>query len=121
MWNAKHLPDFHKDWVQHEYVEIDNIRINQLTSPKYFSTRILPENIKQRITDRIEKHCDWLADNNANSNTISAFKGISSFMNERDESELLPLWAHQTAKLDKIRKESWRDVFPELRSIDHAI
>lgn len=121
IWNAKHLADFHKDWVLHGYVDIDNIRINQLTSPKYFSTRILPAAIKQKVTDKIEKHCEWLTEHHANSNTVSAFKGIVSFMNESDESELLPLWAHQTAKLDKLRKESWRDIFPELRGIDHEI
>ena len=102
MWNAKHLPDFHRDWVQHGYVDINNIRINQLTSPRYFSTRILPETIKQKITDKITKHCVWLSENNANDNTIKAFEGIISFMNETNDSDLLHLWAHQTAKLDKI-------------------
>lgn len=120
MWNVKHLPDFHKDWVQHGLVDINNIRINQLTSPKYFSTRILPKAMKQKAADKIERHCDWLVSQNAEDKTINAFNGLISFMNEQDDSELLPLWHHQTAKLDKIRKENWRDVFPELRGIDHA-
>jgi hypothetical protein len=119
--NVKHLGDFHKDWVQHGLVDIDNIRINQLTSPRYFSTRVLPEPIKQRVTDRINRHCDWLLTNGAADKTIAAFTGIISFMNEQDDSELLHLWAHQTAKLDKLRHENWREIFPELRGIDHAI
>ena len=77
--------------------------------------------MKQRVTEKLNRHCDWLSTNGAASKTMAAFTGIISFMNEQDDSELLHLWAHQTAKLDKLRHENWRDIFPELRGIDHAI
>lgn len=111
------LFDFHKSWVEQGLLEIDNIRINILTFPRYLSITILPNSYKTEVKQIFDEYIKWLVDNQAKDYTINSVKGIVDHMYSADHSDLLELFKKHTNDLDKLRKEDFRNTFPEFREL----
>ena len=111
------LFDFHRTWVEEGLLNINNIRVNILTHPRYFSATMLPEEQKSEVRKIYIEYIDWLKSNNAWPHIIHSVKGIVDYMDSADHTDLLPEFRRQINKIDEIRNENILDVFPELRPI----
>ena len=115
IFSVHSLFDFHKSWVEEGLLDINNIRINILTHPRYFSITILPEDEKEKIRQLYEKYCDWLIENNAKDNIIHDVKGIVSYMDSVDHTNLLLEFKKQITVIDEVRNEKFIEIYTKLK------
>jgi len=115
IFSVHSLFEFHKSWVEEGLLDINNIRINILTHPRYFSITILPEDEKEKIRQLYEEYCDWLVKNNAKDNIIHDVKGIVSYMDSVDHTNLLSEFKKQITVIDEVRNEKFIEIYPELK------
>jgi len=114
--NAFNLLDFHKEWVEKGLIRIDDIMLNELDGPPYFSLKNIPDWKKQNIEKAYREHIEWLKSNHAERSTIFKFESVIGFMYTTiNQTEEFP---HEqfhwiTQRLDKIRNESFFETYPE--------
>ena len=111
------LFEFHKTWVEQGLLDINNIRINILTHPRYFSMTILPKELKDEVAEIYKEYVSWLQENNAWAHVIKDVEGIVEHMYSADNSDLIPQFKKHIATIDNIRNESFTDIYPEFKSL----
>ena len=113
--NIHHLCDMHQYlWNNNLMKYIDSILFNILLYPEHYNCRILPANIKDEISKKIDSHIDWLKANNASSNTIDQYTNLKVYLNEEsDKADLLKVFYSKTIALDEKRNENLEKTFPE--------
>lgn len=111
------LFEFHKTWVDQGLLDINNIRINILTYPRYFSITILPKELKDEIAAIYKEYVAWLRENNAWEHVIKDVEGIVDHMYSADNSDLITQFKKHIATIDNIRNEQFIDVYPEFKSL----
>jgi len=111
--NAFNFIDAQKFWIKKG---VKDFHISILTNPDYLSIQILPPSIKDKISQCIKDHINFLNDTN-NIHLISVWEDIETFMNKKDMSFLLPNFFNEIKKLDEIRGENFNTVFIEYEEI----
>ncbi len=117
IFSVHSLYEFHRSWVEEGLLDINNVRVNILTHPRYFSITLLPEEYKQRLQGLYNVYIQWLTDNKAQPHVIHAVKGIVDYMNSADHSHLIPEFKLQIQTIDQVRNERFADIYPELENI----
>ncbi len=117
--NALHLPELHRDWIEKGYLEPKEMYLNYVVEPAELSVQILPAHLKRAMTDRYERHIEWL---NARcgrdaETAVAHFRGAINFVNAQDRTCLLERFRRTTRALDAIRGECFEKVFPELAEL----
>jgi Iron-sulfur cluster-binding domain len=120
LMNVLNLPRFHREWTEQGLMSIDGIRINLLLYPRYMSAKVLPSAVKLRASMCLEQHVSWLKQQGAWPSTIAAFDSILKFMNSEDDSDEIPQFLKWMASVDRLRKEDFFTVFPELTELRGA-
>jgi MoaA/NifB/PqqE/SkfB family radical SAM enzyme len=120
--NVLHLPDFHQEWVALGLVAADDFIPHILKQPQRLSIQILPPALKQQVVARYTAHLAWL-DSFDDPSLVkmhivrNEYASVISFIQDQDKTDLLPDFITFTDKLDALRGESFRDIFPELAAI----
>jgi len=70
--------------------------------------------MKQEVLAVYNDHISYLEDKDEFKRAINGFKSAMNFMSETDNSKLIPALIENLDKLDKLRKENFFEVFPEL-------
>lgn len=115
--NARHLPEFHRDWVEKGLIRAQDLNVNILQDPAYYRIDIAPQEYKAELTQRYRAHIEWLADKDALSRATQGFESAITFMNATDNTHLIDTFWRRTHELDSIRKESCLDIIPELKAL----
>jgi len=109
--NAYHLPDIHKEWIDLGFLGPDDFFINPLVTPEYYCAQILPPAEKRKVEKIYRRFIrGYLLTHRS---AAKRYESALNFINERDQSHLLPQFIYWMQKLDEVRKESFVDVFPE--------
>lgn len=118
--NALHLPDFHREWVESGFIALRGMKINPLFSPEEYQARLLPSRLKLQAIEKYRWHIedfirscdplDWLHPGSAE----RRFKAVASFLGTASDPHGLAAFKVKTLELDRLRGESFTDVFPEL-------
>ena len=111
------LFEFHKTWVEEGLLDINNIRINILTHPRYFSMTILPKEFKDNIAGIYKEYVKWLQENNAWEHIIKDVEGIVEHMYSADNSNLIPDFIKHVEAIDNVRNEKFTDIYPEYKDL----
>jgi hypothetical protein len=114
--NAFNLLDFHKEWVNLNYINVDAINVNLLDSPSIYSLKSIPAWKKKKIEIAILEHIEWLTSRKAKDKIKNQYLDVISFMNDAENGDNFAGGSNfmlATEKLDKIRNENFWDVFPE--------
>jgi len=117
VFSVHSLFEFHKTWVEQGLLDINNIRINILTYPRYFSITILPKEIKDEIANTYKQYVIWLKENNAWAHIIKDVEGIVEHMYSRDNTDLIPDFKKHIETIDRVRNEQFTEIYPELKSL----
>ena len=112
LFNAFHIPDFHRDWVERGFLKPADWNINILQSPPRDRIDVLPQKFKNQIKKKIETHIEWLKPQDHLQRATSGYQGILNFMQE-DQSHLLNEFFRVNDITDNYRKEHFENVFPE--------
>ena len=117
IFNAFHIPDFHKEWVERGLIKPQDWNINILQGPPQYRLDVLPKDYKEKLRERILQHIFWVAPKDNLKRATGGFKGILNYMEQNDNSKDLALFFKQTDLLDSSRSECFEDVFPEYKDL----
>jgi hypothetical protein len=114
IFNAIHLPDFHRDWVEKGFIQPKDLNINILQDPVHYRIDVLPPKYKEKVKEKFEEHLEWLRPHDSLNRATIGFDSAINFMLATDNSHLLEKFWIKTNQLDNIRSEDILSVIPEL-------
>ena len=122
IYNALHVSDFHRAWVNKGLLKPQDWNINILQGPDRDRIDVLPSEYKKQITAKVQEHIEWLRPQDHLQRATSGYEGMLNFMNATDNSHLLEEFFRVNDIHDKYRGEYFETVFPEYISLryNHA-
>jgi len=115
--NCLHVLDFHRSWVEQGLIKPQDFNFNLLQYPNWQRMDLLPAKYKQQVTARYKEHIEWLKPKDHLTRATKGFESALDWMNKKDMSDKLEQFFSQTRQLDKIRDETFTDVFPEWKEL----
>ena len=115
VFNSFHVSDFHIDWIKKEWVGPHSL-LNPLQTPEHLRIQILPKDMKDKLAEKWTNAQTWMKENTDANHT--RYESLISYLYEADYSHLIKDWYEITNRLDNIRNENWRDIFPELLDLE---
>jgi radical SAM protein with 4Fe4S-binding SPASM domain len=113
--NVLHVLDFHKHWVEEGLINAKDFNVNILQGPEWYRVDIFPEHIKQDIIiPSYKNHIEWLKPLDSLNRATTGFEGVINFMTSVDRSFDWPKFKQEVYVLDRLRKESFWNTFPEI-------
>ena len=115
--NIYHITDLHKYLIENEMIDdIEKFRINVIHRPDWLCITNLPKPMKAEVTKLLEEHMVWLNNNYYESEVvINEIKGVINFLNSSEpDLNILKNYLYEMKVLDIVRKESWKEVCPEI-------
>jgi radical SAM protein with 4Fe4S-binding SPASM domain len=117
LYNADHITDFHRAWVDRGYLKAQDWNVNILQGPDRDRIDILPQRYKEQVTAKVQEHIDWLRPQDYLQRATSGYEGMLHFMNSKDNSHLLKEFFRVNDVHDAYRKECFEDVFTEYKDL----
>jgi hypothetical protein len=115
--NAQHLPDFHRAWVDKEYIRPQDLNVNILQDPAYLRIDMATADYKEKLVAKYLTHLEWLRPQDALQRATVGFESAINFMMATDNTHLLPKFWSKTRELDAIRNEDILKTIPELEAL----
>jgi sulfatase maturation enzyme AslB (radical SAM superfamily) len=115
--NARHLPEFHRDWVQKGLIKAQDLNVNILQDPKHYRIDIATQEYKAELTELYRDHINWLHGQDPLNRASTGFESAITFLNATDNTHLIDSFWRRTHELDDIRKENILDTIPELKAL----
>jgi hypothetical protein len=115
--NARHLPDFHRDWIEKGLIKPQDLNVNILQGPEYYRIDIAPAEYKQELSTIYFNHIMWLRDQDPLGRATQGFESAVKFMMATDNTHLIDTFWRKTHELDEIRRENILSVIPELEAL----
>lgn len=122
-WNVYYLPDFHRECIRLGLVDPNKkqdhfssvFHLNNLIQPAYYNCQLLPAEYKKQVTEKLLAYATELEQ----TLNISAtpIRNIADYMNAEDLSDQLPKMQDMVHRLDIIRNDKSKDVFPFLKDL----
>jgi organic radical activating enzyme len=132
--NIKHIPDFIKWKVSSGFRKLNKqvnasgytqggglIGVHLLWIPTWLSLRVLPKEDKLEVREKFNELKLWLEANNKDDESLGMnpwgwkrWEGILDWMDEEDDTHLLPDFREYITTLDRQRKTDFKKTFPEL-------
>jgi sulfatase maturation enzyme AslB (radical SAM superfamily) len=112
--NIHHAPDLHRYLMENELINPHRFIFNILTQPNYLSCKILPADFKKIVNDRLINHKNYLDSINVDS---AWWPILINFLNDGDDSHLLPTFIDYHKMLDHKRKQDTFKTYPELNQL----
>ena len=115
VFNSFHVSDFHIDWIKRGWVGPHSL-LNPLQTPEYLRVQILPKEMKDKLAEKWTSAQTWMKENTNAQH--KRYESMISYLYEADGTDKIEEWLRITNKLDGLRKENWRDTFPELLDLE---
>lgn len=114
VFNAFHIPDFHRNWSDRGLIKIKDFHLNILQGPNNYRVDIMPVKMKHRLTSIIQNHIDYIEDKDPLNRATHSFKSLITYLWAKDNSKEIPSFVELVNRLDKLRNEDTWKTFPEL-------
>lgn len=115
--NARHLPEFHRDWVEKGLIRPQDLNVNILQDPAHYRIDIAPAEYKEELGTRYLNHIMWLRNQDPLGRATQGFESAINYMTATDNTHLINTFWRKTHELDEIRKEDILKVIPELAAL----
>jgi radical SAM protein with 4Fe4S-binding SPASM domain len=116
--NAKHLPEFHRNWVTAGLIRAQDLNVNILQDPPHYRIDIAPAEYKKELESLYRRHIEWLKTQGDDlGRATQGFESAITFMQSTDNTQLIDQFWRRTHELDDIRNENILDVIPELQAL----
>jgi len=116
--NVYNILQFHKEWIENKFILPNDIKINLLTEPYSYDIRNLPKHHKDRIVKLYNEHIEWLMGLKKSKLAINEFKKVIKYIQEDGSIIKLKEFINYNTKLDKIRDESFFNIYPEFSDLE---
>ena len=111
--NVWHMPESMQWWWDNDPGPKKLMNPTHLTYPAKLCVTVLPQHIKQRITEKFtnfQQTCEVKQINDS-------LEYIKTFMNSKDDSRLLPYLKHYIEHTDKYRNQNFFESYPQFLDI----
>ena len=116
--NVFYIPELFDYLMENKIIGTDSFNLSLLFGPDELSIQVLPKEMKGKVKEKLLRHIEGLVARGPEFiKAIYDIKSIINFMEEKDQSYLLPVFRENTLKLDKMRAENFLEVYPELSEI----
>lgn len=135
--NIKHIPDLIKWKVSSNFKKLNKqvnasgytqggglIGVHLLWIPTWLSIRVLPKEDKLEVREKFNELKEWLEQNNKDDESLGMnpwgwkrWEGILDWMDEEDDTHLLPDFREYINTMDRQRGTDFRKTFPELQHL----
>ena len=116
--NARHLPEFHREWVEKSLIRAQDLNVNILQDPPHYRIDIATSEYKAELTQIYRDHIEWLkTQGDSLGRATQGFESAIQFMNATDNTQLIDSFWRKTHELDDIRKERCLNNIPELKAL----
>jgi len=115
-YNAWHITDFHRNWVDKGYILPGDWYMNVLLNNPRFRMSVLPQNFKNVIKEKWLKHLEWLEPLDHIGRATEGYKSAIKFLDD-DYTNLWQEFKDFNSEFDKLREENFEKVFPELANL----
>ena len=112
--NCLHLPDFHRSWVEQGFITAGQFQLSVLQEPEFLRLDTLPAPLEQRVRERYTEHLAWLEAQPGTEASAVMWRSALRFLDQHRRTEQNPTFRSWCARLDALRQQQTRDVFPEL-------
>ena len=117
--NIWHIPDFHRSWIEKNFIDVNNFNITSLQNPPFYQSQILPEKFKEQVINKYELHLTYMRQfPNIQDFVLRNFEAALASMKSSNMTSLIPEFLKQTKQLDARRDQSFFAEFPELSFLD---
>jgi organic radical activating enzyme len=118
LMSAYHLSDLHKYVVDKGYFKADSLYIIPLHSPFAYKAQVIPPKLKEKIKDKYQEHCKFLADNDV-PKAVDIFNSSIEHMFSEDLYEKhFSTFINHAKTVDVLRDEYFFDIFPEYKDYE---
>jgi len=117
IYNAFHVSDFHREWVNQGLIQPQDWNINILQFSDRDRIDVLPKNYKLELTKKITDHIAWLEPLDKLNRATNGYRSMLNFLNQEDKQHLLAEFFRINDKMDVYRKERFAQVFPEYKDL----
>lgn len=117
LYNAFHISDFHKEWVNKGLINPQDWNINILQGPTRDRIDVLPAIYKQELEEKILQHIYWLGPKDKLKRATNGYKSMISYMQQNNNTHLLKEFFKINDQFDELRKETFQQVFPEYKDL----
>ena len=114
VFNAFHIPDFHRNWSDRGLIKIKDFHLNILQGPNNYRVDIMPVKMKHTLTSKIKDHIDYIEDKDPLNRATHSFRSLITYLWAKDNSKEIPSFVQLVNRLDKLRNEDTWKTFPEL-------
>lgn len=115
--NAKHLPEFHRHWVQQGLIKPQDFNVNILQDPRHYRIDIAGPEYRQQLIESYNQHLAWLRPQDSLGRATQGFESAVRYLTAQDNSDLQAEFWSKTHELDQIRDEHILDIIPELNEL----
>ena len=115
-YNAWHITDFHRNWVEAGYIKPGDWYMNVLLNNPRFRMSVLPQSLRAEIKAKWQKHLRWLEPLDHIGRATEGYNSAIKFLDD-DHTHLLDEFKAFNVEFDKLREENFDDVYPELAGI----
>jgi organic radical activating enzyme len=117
IYNAFHVMDFHREWVERGFIKPADWNINILQEPSRDRIDTLPADFKQQLEEKILAHIEWLEPMDHLQRATNGYRSMINFLKQDDKSHLISEFFTYNNLLDVYRKERFYRVFPEYKNL----
>jgi hypothetical protein len=123
--NYLHSIDFFKFLLKSKFVEYpNNIKIHYLHDPDFMSLKTLLPEDKSKLEEKLNKFKKEIQSKFSEDQCrqfVSQINNSITFMYDKDNSHLLPLYFKNMERLDIMRNENLLETFPEFLKIKERL
>lgn len=117
MYNLLHVFDMIEEILSLNGDAPDDISLNPLSTPIFYNSSVLPQNLKNIFSDKLDEFAKKYSDIKYK-NLINNLFSLKSHTFSNDDTNLLPNFFDFNEKLDVLRNEDFFAIFPELIDIN---
>ena len=115
--SVESIIELQRIWHENGVLPIENFEISlMLENSGYYEIQSLPKHHKERISNIIDQHCEWLSFQNVE-DLLNDWISIKKYMNYSDKTYLLSETKKDCELRDKSRGVNFYKTFPELADV----
>lgn len=120
--NVLHVPDMFRTWAEEGMIEPHNINCNILLFPPEYRIDTLTKEYKEKAVKKWQEHINWFkttpsARFNNSQMFINQFESVINAIQAKENQDNLKEFKNRTKIFDKLRNESFVDIFPEMKDL----
>ena len=113
--NVYYLPEIFNYLMENNIIDSESFNLNIMLDPEELTIQVMSDDMKKKVKEKLLEHVGKLIlKGGAFAKAIYDVKKIINFMEEKNQSHLLPKFRKNTLELDKIRSENFTKTFPDL-------